>query len=44
MIVVGEKEESNRTISLRSRDNGDEGIVDLNSFINRITAEIKNRN
>ena len=44
MIVVGEKEENDKTISVRSRDNGDEGAVDLNSFIDRIMAEIKNRN
>ena len=44
MIIIGEKEENDKTISVRSRDNGDEGTVDLNSFIDRITSEIKNRN
>ena len=43
MIIIGEKEENDKTISVRSRDNGDEGAVDLNSFIDRVTSEIKNR-
>ena len=43
MIIIGEKEENDKTISVRSRDNGDEGAVDLNSFIDRVTTEIKNR-
>ena len=43
MIIIGEKEETDKTISVRSRDNGDEGAVDLNSFIDRVTSEIKNR-
>ncbi len=44
IIVVGEKEKNDKTISLRSRENGDEGSVDLNSFIYRVMDEIKNRN
>lgn len=43
MIVIGEKEENDKTVSLRSRDNGDEGAVDLNTFISRIILEIKNK-
>ena len=43
MIIIGEKEENDKTISVRSRDNGDEGAVDLNIFIDRVTSEIKNR-
>ena len=43
IIVVGEKEKNDKTISLRSRDNGDEGIVDLSKFSDRILDEIKNR-
>ena len=44
IIIIGEKEENDKTISLRSRDNGDEGAIDLKEFINRITTEIKNKN
>ena len=29
MIIIGEKEEDNKTVSVRSRDNGEEGEVDL---------------
>lgn len=36
IIIVGEKEENDKNISLRSRENGDEGSVELDSFINRI--------
>ncbi|SHJ76702.1 threonyl-tRNA synthetase [Hathewaya proteolytica DSM 3090] len=40
IIVVGEKEESEGAISLRSRQKGDEGIVSLQKFISRIREEI----
>ena len=44
IIVIGEKEESNKVISLRSRESGDEGNIVLDKFIDRINVEIKNRN
>ncbi|MEG0613604.1 MAG: threonine--tRNA ligase [Clostridium sp.] len=40
IIVLGENEENNNNISLRSRENGDEGIVELDSFINKINDQI----
>ncbi|MDU5110496.1 MAG: threonine--tRNA ligase [Clostridium sp.] len=43
IIVIGEKEEKDQIISLRSRVNGDEGNVSLESFINKINEEIKNK-
>jgi threonyl-tRNA synthetase len=42
IIVIGEKEEQEGNISLRSRA-GDEGSVDLNNFIERINKEIRNK-
>lgn len=42
ILVIGEKEEAENKISLRSR-NGDEGMVDLDLLINRILEEIKNK-
>lgn len=42
IIIIGEKEEQEGNISLRSRA-GDEGTVDLNNFIERINKEIKNK-
>ncbi|WP_300384547.1 threonine--tRNA ligase [Clostridium sp.] len=42
IIIIGEKEEQEGNVSLRSRA-GDEGSVDLNSFIERINKEIKNK-
>lgn len=43
IIVIGEKEEKDNKISLRSRRSGDEGILDLDSFIERISVEVKNK-
>ncbi len=43
IIVVGEKEEKENTISLRSRKNGDEGTFKLESLIERIGNEIRNK-
>ena len=43
IIVIGEKEENNKNISLRSRENGDEGTVNLSSFIDRVSDEVKNK-
>lgn len=42
IIIIGEKEEQEGNISLRSRA-GDEGNVDLPNFIERINKEIKNK-
>lgn len=41
IIVVGEKEQTSKTISLRSRENGDEGSCSLDEFISRIKKEIE---
>lgn len=43
MIVVGEKEKTNSNISLRSRENGDEGNVSLEEFITRVQKENKDK-
>lgn len=43
IIIVGEKEEKENKISLRSRKNGDEGILELEDLIERINKEIKNK-
>ncbi|MBU3133419.1 threonine--tRNA ligase [Clostridium gasigenes] len=43
IIVVGEKEENNNEISLRSRKNGDEGTLKLEDLIERLVNEIKNK-
>lgn len=42
IIIIGEKEEQEGNISLRSRA-GDEGAVDLGTFIERINKEINNK-
>ena len=43
MLVVGQKEQSDGTVSVRSRFKGDEGAEDLNVFIANIKAEITGR-
>ena len=43
MIVVGEKEEKENKISLRSRKNEDEGSLELSELIDRINSEVKNK-
>ena len=43
MIVVGQKEEEEGKISLRSRFRGDEGQLALDDFINDICKEIRTK-
>ena len=43
MLVVGEKEEADGTVSVRSRYAGDEGVKPLADFIEQIVKEIKTK-
>ena len=43
MLIVGEKEESDKTVALRSRENGDEGSITVKELIDRITEEVANK-
>lgn len=43
MLVVGQQEEADNTVSVRSRFAGDEGAKSLESFIADITEEIRNK-
>ncbi len=43
ILVVGEKEATNNEVSVRSRKNDDEGAIALDSFVERIKAEIANK-
>ncbi len=43
MLVVGQQEETDRTVSVRSRFAGDEGAKPLADFIANITEEIRNK-
>ena len=40
MLVVGEKEVADSTVAVRSRDNGDEGVVSIDDFIEKLKQEI----
>jgi len=43
MLIIGEKEEEQNKVSLRSRNLGDEGIISLEDFISRVKAEVAAR-
>ena len=43
MLVVGGKEAESRQVSVRSRKAGDEGVLPLNQFVERIKTEISER-
>ena len=40
MLIIGQKEADEKTISVRSRFNGDEGACKIEEFINKIKQEI----
>ena len=43
MLVVGQKEEEDKTVSVRSRFAGDEGVKPLGEFIDQICKEIRRK-
>ena len=43
MLVVGERERTNKSVAVRTRSGGDQGAMALDTFINRITEEIHKR-
>ncbi|OPJ62423.1 threonine--tRNA ligase [Clostridium oryzae] len=43
LLILGEKEAANNEVAVRSRKNGDEGSVSVDSFIERIIGEVNNR-
>lgn len=43
MVVVGEKEMEAGNIAVRSRDDGDLGILEINDFIGKILTEVRER-
>ena len=43
MLVVGQQEEADKTVSVRSRFAGDEGVKPLNEFIEQICREIRTK-
>jgi len=42
MLILGEKEKSSKTISLRKHKEGDKGSMQIDEFISNITVEIDN--
>ncbi len=43
MLVMGEKEQNDGTVAVRSRREGDKGTMSLNDFANILQEEIKNK-
>lgn len=43
MLIVGEKEAAENTVSVRSRKNDDEGAIALDVFVERIVKEIESK-
>lgn len=43
MLVVGQQEETDGTVSVRSRFAGDEGVKPLSEFISQICEEIRTK-
>ena len=41
MLIIGRKEAESRTVSVRSRDRGDQGELSLSQFINDLQEEMK---
>jgi len=43
MLVIGEREMQNGQVAVRSRKEGDLGVMDVDGFINKLTTEINTR-
>ena len=43
MLIAGEKERAEGTVSVRSRKEGDQGAMPVDAFIEKILEEIKTR-
>ena len=43
MLIVGQQEEADGTVSVRSRFAGDEGVKPLQEFIDQICEEIRTK-
>ena len=43
MIIVGEKEQAEKTVSLRSRRDGDLGSMPLSAFIAKVEEQVRTK-
>ncbi len=43
MAIVGQQEEEDKTVSIRSREKGDEGSISLENFVNRLAVEVEDK-
>jgi threonyl-tRNA synthetase len=43
MLIVGEKEVNEKKVSVRSRDNGEMGAIEVEEFIANVLKEVEER-
>ena len=43
MVIIGDKEKANNTISVRSRQKGDMGVMTKDAFILTVRDEVDNK-
>ena len=43
LLIIGDREVKNGTVSVRSHDHGDEGPVDMDKFVERVVEEIETK-
>lgn len=43
MVIVGQDEEEKGTVSVRSREKGDEGAIALDAFVDRLAQEVESK-
>lgn len=43
MVIVGQNEEEDSTVSVRSREKGDEGSIALDDFVSRLAEEVESK-
>ena len=41
MLIVGQKEKDENQVSVRSRDDGDLGSLDIHEFIQKVKSEVE---
>lgn len=43
MLLAGDKDIENNTVSLRTRSGGDKGAMSLDEFVEKIVAEVESK-
>ena len=43
MLIVGEREQENGTVAVRQRGEGDQGAIPVDTFVDQLTAEVRDK-